>query len=460
MIEKINGVILRHPKCKFIVDSRHCSEMYTGVMLKINAHEAARVVGQARPLDERITARQAQDYASKLYSKTNQPVFITRGENGIVICDQGGIQEIPGIQIIHRTDPVGAGDTTVAALAAALGGGRENLSAAKLANIAASVVVRKIQTTGIAAPDEIRQTGADPDYIYLPELADDIRKANYIEGSEIEIIRNLPDELNIQHAIFDHDGTISTLRQGWEQVMEPMMIRAILGSRYEDADEVLYHKVVDYSRRFIDKTTGIQTLVQMQGLIELVRQFGCVPAGEILDMYGYKAIYNDALLEMVRGRVEKLNRGELDSQDFQMKNACQFLEKLHSQGVKLYLASGTDEEDVIAEAKALGYDDLFKGRIFGAVGDIKVEAKRVVLERIISENNLSGSQFATFGDGPVEMRECRRRNGVSVGIASDEVQRFGLNPTKRTRLIRAGADIVIPDFSQLKELLKTIRLNG
>ena len=290
-------------------------------------------------------------------------------------------------------------------------------------------------------------------------MADDIRKANYIEGSEIEIIRNLPDELNIQHAIFDHDGTISTLRQGWEQVMEPMMIRAILGSRYEDADEVLYHKVVDYSRRFIDKTTGIQTLVQMQGLIELVRQFGCVPAGEILDMYGYKAIYNDALLEMVRGRVEKLNRGELDSQDFQMKNACQFLEKLHSQGVKLYLASGTDEEDVIAEAKALGYDDLFKGRIFGAVGDIKVEAKRVVLERIISENNLSGSQFATFGDGPVEMRECRRRNGVSVGIASDEVQRFGLNPTKRTRLIRAGADIVIPDFSQLKELLKTIQLN-
>jgi len=460
MIEQINAVIARHPECKFIVDSRHRAEMYTGAMLKINAYEAAKSTGELIALEDRITAEQAGTYAGRLYQKTNQPVFITRGENGIVICDETGLQEVPGIQVIQRTDPVGTGDTTVAALAAALGSSEDNLSAAKLANIAASVTVKKIQTTGTATPEEIRKIGPDPDYIYLPELADDIRKANYIDGSEIEIIRKLPEILNIKHAIFDHDGTISTLRQGWEQVMEPMMIRAILGKQYENADEVLYHKVVDHSRRFIDKTTGIQTLVQMQGLIELVRQFGCVPEEEILDMYGYKAIYNEALLEMVDKRVEKLKRNELDSEDFQMKNARPFLEKLHAQGVILYLASGTDEVDVIAEAEALGYAHLFKGGIFGATGDIKVEAKRVVLERIIEENNLSGSEFATFGDGPVEMRECRKRNGVSVGIASDEVQRFGLNQTKRERLVRAGADLIIPDFSQLDKLLETIHLAG
>ena len=458
MIEQINAVIARHPECKFIVDSRHRAEIYTGAMLKINAYEAAKSVGEPVALEDRITAEQAEKYADKLYKKTNQPVFITRGENGIVICDETGLREVPGIQVIQRTDSVGTGDTTVAALAAALGCGEDNLSAAKMANIAASVTVRKIQTTGTATPEEIHQIGPDPDYIYMPELADDIRKANYIDGSEIEIIQKMPDVLNIQHAIFDHDGTISTLRQGWEQVMEPMMIRAILGAQYENADEVLYHKVVDHSRRFIDKTTGIQTLVQMQGLIELVRQFGCVPEDEILDMYGYKAIYNEALLEMVDKRVEKLKRGELDSEDFQMKNARPFLEKLHAQGVILYLASGTDEVDVIAEAEALGYAHLFEGGIFGATGDIKVEAKRVVLERIIEENNLSGSEFATFGDGPVEMRECRKRNGISVGIASDEVQRFGLNTTKRERLVRAGADLIIPDFSQLDKLLETIRL--
>ncbi len=457
-IEQINSVIARHPKCHFIVDSRHRPELYEGAMLKINAHEAASFIGQPRDLDERVTAEESRQYAEAIQRKTNRTIFVTRGENGIVVADSSGIREVPGIQVIERVDPVGAGDTTVAALAAALGSGGDSLDAAKLANIAASIIVRKIQTTGTATPEEIRAIGPDPDYVYFPELADDPRRAKHLDGSELEIVRELPAELNLRHAIFDHDGTISTLRQGWEQIMEPVMIRAILGPRYEDADEVLYHKVVDHSRRFIDKTTGIQTLVQMQGLIELVRQFGCVPDDKILDMHGYKAIYNKALLEMVDERVGKLNRGELAPEDFQIKNARLLLERLHAKGVKLYLASGTDEADVIAEAEALGYADLFEERIYGAVGDIKVEAKRVVLERIIRDNNLSGEEFVTLGDGPVEMRECRRRGGVAVGIASDEVRRFGIDPAKRERLIRAGANLIVPDFSQLDRLLDALGL--
>jgi phosphoglycolate phosphatase-like HAD superfamily hydrolase len=126
--------------------------------------------------------------------------------------------------------------------------------------------------------------------------------------------------------------------------------------------------------------------------------------------------------------------------------------------VKLYLASGTDQADVIVEAKAMGYADLFEGGIYGAVGDIKVEAKRVVLEKIIREHKLSPHQFATFGDGPVEIRETRKRGGFCIGVASDEVRRFGLNPIKRSRLIRAGANLIVPDFSQLNELLKVLQL--
>jgi len=60
-----------------------------------------------------------------------------------------------------------------------------------------------------------------------------------------------------------HDGTISTLRQGWERIMEPMMIRAILGGRYATADETLYHRAAHRVRDYIDKSTGIETLVQM-----------------------------------------------------------------------------------------------------------------------------------------------------------------------------------------------------
>jgi rfaE bifunctional protein kinase chain/domain len=457
MIECINTVIADNSKCSFIVDSRHHPELYRGAMLKINAHEAAQIVDSPRSLDERVTAGEAYRYAKAIYDKISQPVFLTRGENGIVVYDKDELKTIPGIQLMQRTDPVGAGDTTISALASVLSVGGDTFSAATIANIAATVTVREIQTTGTASPEEILKIGPKPDYIYLPELADDPRRANFVKGSEIEQIRKLPEDLSVRHAIFDHDGTISTLREGWEQIMEPMMVRAILGEKYENADEVLYHKVIDTIKRFIDRTTGIQTLVQMQGLIELVIQFKCVPDNEILDIYGYKEIYNQALLEMVKQRVLKLKNGELNSEDFQIKNAQLFLEKLHKKGVKLYLASGTDEFDVIKEAEAMGYAHLFEGRIFGATGDINVEAKREVLERIILENNLTGSGFATFGDGPVEMRECRKRNGVAVGIASDEIRRFGLNSAKRSRLIRAGADLLIPDFSQMEQLLNQLK---
>ena len=74
----------------------------------------------------------------------------------------------------------------------------------------------------------------------------------------------------------------------------------------------------------------------------------------------------------------------------------------------------------------------------------------------MNENNLCGHELAVFGDGPVEMRECRKRKGIAVGLASDEIRRHGLNREKRTRLIKAGAQVLIPDFSQLNELLNLL----
>ena len=178
----------------------------------------------------------------------------------------------------------------------------------------------------------------------------------------------------------------------------------------------------------------------------------------MLDEKGYKAIFNEELLELVHARQAQLACGDLTPADWQIKNALPFLERLHAAGVKLYLASGTDEDDVIAEARAMGYARLFTGGIHGSVGDLKVEAKRVVLERIIRVGALGGDELIVFGDGPVEIREGRRRGAFTVGVASDEIRRHGLDLRKRTRLIRAGADIVVPDFSQLEALWAYLNL--
>ena len=236
--------------------------------------------------------------------------------------------------------------------------------------------------------------------------------------------------------------------------MEPMMVKAVLGERFDDVDEAVYRKVVSRVRRFIDQTTGIQTLVQMQGLIELVREMGFVPADRILDMHQYKAVYNEALMARVRDRLARLERGELAIEDFTIKNAPAFLRALHEAGITCFLASGTDEADVRAEAEALGYADAFTGGIYGATGDVTHDAKQVVLERILARIGPAEGSLATFGDGPVEMRETHARGGLAVGLASDEIRRFGLNPAKRSRLIRAGASVIVADFSRLDELLR------
>jgi phosphoglycolate phosphatase-like HAD superfamily hydrolase len=265
---------------------------------------------------------------------------------------------------------------------------------------------------------------------------------------------------NIKHVVFDHDGTISTQREGWEDIMEPVMIRAILGDQYETADTSLYEKVRTRVLDFIDKSTGIQTIVQMEGLVKMVDEFNLVPKEAILDKFGYKEIYNTGLMKMVDKRMAKLNSGQLTVQDFTMKGAVGFLHTLKEKGVRIYLASGTDKGDVINEAKSLGYDDLFDGGIYGSVGDISKYSKKMVIEDIIKKNNLKGNELLVIGDGPVEIKECRKANGIAIGIASDEVRRYGLNKEKRSRLIKSGAQIIIPDFSQKDVLIDLLFTRG
>lgn len=456
--QQLRALMQRYPEKTFLFDGRHCLDSYPEACMKLNAYEVSRLGGVHKGLDEVVLREEVVAAAENLFARTSRPVFVTRSERGCMVMSKDGLEQIPGLLITAKVDPVGAGDSFLSGVAAALAAGGTPTEAAQIGNFVAGVTVTKLRQTGTASPAEVHAVGAVPDYVYEPELADNPRWARHWEQTEIEVVAPLPDALHVRYAIFDHDGTISTLRQGWEEVMEPVMLRAILGERYTHADEALFRKVTDRVRRFIDQTTGIQTLVQMQGLVAMVREFGFVPPDKIQDEFGYKKIYNDALMELVCLRLRKLADGELAVDDFCVKNAVLLLKRLHAAGIKLYLASGTDEADVIREAEAMGYAHLFEGRIYGAVGDVTKEAKKMVLDRILTEIGQTAGQIATFGDGPVEMRETRRRGGFAVGLASDEVRRFGLNPAKRARLIRAGASVVLPDFSQLPALLRLLQV--
>ena len=92
--------------------------------------------------------------------------------------------------------------------------------------------------------------------------------------------------------------------------------------------------------------------------------------------------------------------------------------------------------------------------MFGAQRDYKSFSKKMIVERIIRENRLTGAELVGFGDGFVEIENVKEAGGFAVGVATDEKNHDGrVDQWKRERLIRAGADIIIPDFSDVPALI-------
>src|SRR5690606_15925408 len=341
---------------------------------------------KAEPRDY-ISLEDIKKHGISVCKEFGKPIFVTCGDRGVVTFDPEGFHVVPGIQINGKVDTVGAGDTFLSAIALCLAAGFSPSEAAQFANFSAAVTIQKLFTTGTASGSEILAISQNSHYNFRPELASDIRLAKYYRDTEIEICDAtvLEGLGKVKHVVVDHDGTISTLREGWEAIMEPVMIQAILGNAFRTAQQNLLDEIRSRVLEFIDRSTGIQTIVQMETLVDMVKEAGFVPFEDILDKFGYKEIYNQGLMEMVDARIVKLGKGELSVSDFEIKGAIPFLKALRERGATLYLASGTDREDVINEARAMGYADLFDGGIYGSVGDIAKYSKKMVIEKIIAD---------------------------------------------------------------------------
>jgi beta-phosphoglucomutase-like phosphatase (HAD superfamily) len=137
--------------------------------------------------------------------------------------------------------------------------------------------------------------------------------------------------------------------------------------------------------------------------------------------------------------------------------SLELLEALRDRGAAIYIASGTDEEYVIEEARLLGVADFAPGRVYGAQRDHLAFSKEMVIRRILKENRVDGGSLLAFGDGYVEINDCKAAGGFAVGVASDEAGRSGRPDVwKRERLIGSGADIIVPDYADAGTLLDYI----
>lgn len=245
----------------------------------------------------------------------------------------------------------------------------------------------------------------------------------------------------IKVAIFDFDGTISTLRHGWEEIMEPLMLEMIAGT--SPIDQALVQEVKIY----IDQSTGIQTYYQMEWLAKAVKRYGRNP-GASADPWWYKAEYNRRLMEPVEMRKQSILTGEKSPSDFIIKGSLELIKVLRNKGIEIYVASGTDHPDVNKEAEILGLTKYFK-EIMGAPLGKADCSKEAVLRKLVEENKLQGNEMVVIGDGKVEIELGREVGALTLGLASDESMGFGVNPIKYTRLVKAGAHAIVGDFLDL-----------
>jgi phosphoglycolate phosphatase len=248
--------------------------------------------------------------------------------------------------------------------------------------------------------------------------------------------------------LFDFDGTLSLIRSGWMKVMVPMMVEILADLQTGESESELRALVED----FVWRLTGKETIYQMIAFAEAVQARG----GNALDPLEYKKMYLDLLWQKIQGRVEGLRTGQTDPEEFLVPGSRELLERLRDKGLKMYLASGTDEVFMKEEARLLGVTQYFDGGVYGALDDYKSFSKAILIQRILSTTEFQGHQFLVFGDGYVEIEEVKNVGGVAVGVASEEPACDRVDEWKRQRLIGVGADYIVPNYLCREELFSSL----
>ncbi len=265
----------------------------------------------------------------------------------------------------------------------------------------------------------------------------------------IEVIREGVSAANARVVIFDFDGTLSVIRSGWMDVMVPLCVEQLIDLRTGEPESKLREVVEE----FVWRLTGKETIYQMIALAEAVRE----RAGQPLEPSQYKKMYLDRLWLKIRHRIEDLRSGAVDPDVYLVPGARQLLQGLAARDLKLYLASGTDEANVKEEAALLGVAHFFEDRIFGAREDLSSFSKALLVQQILSKTGgTKADELLVLGDGYVEIEEVSKVGGVAIGVASSEPECNELDQWKRERLIRAGADFIIPNYTQLNDLFSAV----
>lgn len=267
-------------------------------------------------------------------------------------------------------------------------------------------------------------------------------------AAPIEICPGFAPRPGITHAVFDFDGTLSLIRHGWPDIMLGMFLEMLPPRADEDPAALraeLMHEMLSFN--------GRQTIHQMIAFAERVRERG----GQPREPQCYLAEYTLRLERDIARRSQQIRDGA-SPDSFVVPGGRALIERLRAGGLKLYILSATLEPFVRQEAALLDLARYFEGRIHGGHERTPAFSKGKVFDRILREEGIAGAQLLSFGDGPVELHHTKQLGGLAVAVASDETEIGSgkVHEQKRTQLIAAGADLVIPDYQCHEQLVKLL----
>ena len=136
-----------------IADSRRSLRGYPPVSFKMNAAELALFYGSA----VQLSADEVREKARALSEHLGKPVFVTMAERGILAARAGSLEVVPALPPRGPIDIVGAGDSVTANLTSALSGGASLRECLEIAQMAASLVIHQLGTTGTATVAQLSE---------------------------------------------------------------------------------------------------------------------------------------------------------------------------------------------------------------------------------------------------------------------------------------------------------------
>lgn len=240
-------------------------------------------------------------------------------------------------------------------------------------------------------------------------------------------------------AVFDFDGTVSLIREGWAGIMAEMGVERLRDQNLLTVPEAEARHIFEDA---VLRLSGKPSIFQMRRLADdILARGGVSPSPEDLLQE-----FQTRLLKTSGKRCDELSSGAASPEDWAVAGTHELLRNLQSRGVSLFLASGTDLVYVRTEADLLRLTDFFHPHIYAPADNTPNFTKGDVFDRIIAEFGVPGPEILSFGDGYAETVEARRVGAVAVGVASRERGEGGVNPLKRTMLVELGADLIAPDY--------------